>query len=181
LEAAGIEPACDGRQQHPIRPFLRLRRCGYRTVRSAAPRGSGSSFRTASGLSHRQRSLPAVLHHFCCRAVADRPRAPLLVTMSLHYLGVGLGGESEVAIGASLGAPINESEQLGSQMKSSVPTSKPIAPLSRSVQCTAHLFLCARVRSRSRAMSRSAMARRLSACLRPRATASSTFARPSLK
>ena len=51
---------------------------------SVAPSGATTgSFPGVSGLSRRQRSLPAVLHHFCCRAVVDRPRVPLLVAMSL--------------------------------------------------------------------------------------------------
>ena len=154
---------------------------GYRTAGSAAPKGSDPSFRIVSGLSHRQRSLPAVLHHFCCRAVADRPRAPLLVTMSHSHL-VGLGGVSEVAFGASLGAPFNEPEQLGSQMRSSKPTSKPHQPRVKvRGQSTNYRLRCDSDRSVSRAMSRSAMAARLSCALRPRATAISTFARPSLK
>jgi hypothetical protein len=41
------------------------------------------------------------------------------------------GGESEVALGASLVAPFIESEQLGSHVRLPVPTSKPVSPLSR--------------------------------------------------
>ena len=48
-----------------------------------------------SGLSRRQRSLPAVHHYFCCRAVAIRPRESLLVPVTLYYL-IKLGGESEI-------------------------------------------------------------------------------------
>src|SRR3954471_9286912 len=42
------------------------------------------------------------------------------------------GGESEVAIGASLGAPFKESEQLRSHERLPASTSKPISPLSKS-------------------------------------------------
>ena len=53
------------------------------------------SFLKVSGLSRRQRSLPAVHHYFCCRAVAIRPRESLLVPVTLYYL-IKLGGESEI-------------------------------------------------------------------------------------
>ena len=73
------------------------------------------SFPEVSGLSRRQRSLPAVRHCFCCRAAVARPRAPLLVTVCARSPSLGLGGESELLIvGSCFGAPFKESEQLRS-------------------------------------------------------------------
>ena len=57
--------------------------CGYRTAGSAGPEPTAGSFPEVSGLSLRSAVSPAVLHYFCCRAVVNRPRAPLLVTVSL--------------------------------------------------------------------------------------------------
>jgi hypothetical protein len=48
--------------------------------------GTGSSFRAVSGLCLRSAVSPAVHRYFCCRAVAIRPRVPLLVAMSLRSL-----------------------------------------------------------------------------------------------
>ena len=49
--------------------------------------------------------FPAAIPRFCCRAAVDRPRAPFLVTMSLHSPD-GSGGESELLVGNSLGCPV---------------------------------------------------------------------------
>jgi len=62
---------------------LRHRRVGWPFPEE---RPSVGTFPKVSGLSRRQRSLPAVHPHFCCRAVGVRPRAPLLVTMTLYLL-----------------------------------------------------------------------------------------------
>ena len=86
---------------------------GCRTAGSVELALTAGSFPDVSGLSRRQRSLPAVLHCFCCRAAVDRPRVPLLVAVTLYRL-TRSGCESELAIGGSLGAPFKESEQLRS-------------------------------------------------------------------
>ena len=59
------------------------RHYGWRTAGSEdhAEVVAARSFPEVSGLSHRQRSLPAVRHCFCCRAAVARPRAPLPVTV----------------------------------------------------------------------------------------------------
>ena len=57
-----------------------------------------------------------------------RPRAPLLVTMTLYFL-TRSGGESELLVGGSVCAPFNESEQLGSHARLpdlNVETSQPL-------------------------------------------------------
>ena len=69
---------------------------GSHSAGSDKPQGfTVKSFLNVSGLSRRQRSLPAVHHYFCCRAVAIRPRESLLVPVTLCYL-IKLGGESEI-------------------------------------------------------------------------------------
>ena len=110
-------------------PGLRL--CGCRPAGSGGLREGGHRqvcFPEVSGLSRRQRSLPAVLHRFCCRAAADRPRVSSRIAGTLYGL-TRSGGESEVAIGASFGAPFKESEQLRSHVRQPVSTSKPISPV----------------------------------------------------
>src|SRR5687767_1833414 len=56
---------------------------GCRTAGSEGLSPTAGSFPDVSGLSHRQRSLPAVLHRFCCRAAMDRPRVPSRVAMTV--------------------------------------------------------------------------------------------------
>jgi hypothetical protein len=83
-----------------------------------------------------------------------------------------LGGECEISVNVVVGvcccAPFSESEQLGSHVRLSAPTSKPISPLSRyaaSVRPTGRHALrraAASERSMSRAASRFATAWRLS-------------------
>ena len=165
---------------------------------------TAGSFPGVSGLSRRQRSLPAVLHCFCCRAAVDRPRVLSRVAGTLYLL-TRSGGESEVAIGASLGAPFKESEQLRSPVRQTVSTSKPISPVlslsdvkqlpgtevpgsHQSTECedaSAQSWGRRRARATSRWASRSAsrvaMWRRLSTVLRPLPRPSSSLARPSLK
>jgi hypothetical protein len=94
-----------------------------------ASRPAAGSFPGVSVLSRRQRSLPAVLRRFCCRAATDRPRVPLLVAVCLGHL-IGSGGESEVVVGLCVGAPFKESEQLRSHVRVPSFTSKPISPVS---------------------------------------------------
>jgi len=51
--------------------------------------------------------FPAVIPHFCCRAVMDWPRAALLLTM-FHTQPDGSGGEGELRLlcGNSVGSPV---------------------------------------------------------------------------
>ena len=81
-----------------------------------------------------QRSLPAV------SGLSRRPPLLLLPGCSdqapraipgrdVSHVLTRSGGESEVAIGASLGAPFKESEQLRSHERLPVPTSKPVSPV----------------------------------------------------
>ena len=88
------------RYDHSRTVALRLPPCRVKWARGPA----AGSFPDVSGLSHRQRSLPAVLHRFCCRAAMDWPRVPSLVAMCLGYL-IRSGSESEVVVGLCLGAP----------------------------------------------------------------------------
>ena len=94
----------------------RLLLCGLHTAGSVAREGSVGSFSDVNGLSHRQRSFPAVLLCFCCQAAVDRPRVP--------PRGVAVTSQSDQVIrlrGARVhhcrvcGAPFLESEQLRSR------------------------------------------------------------------
>ena len=79
------------------------------------------SFPGVSGLSRRQRSLPAVLHRFCCQAAVDRPRQPRRAARCVTSR-PGSGCESDTGIGIAvyLGAPFEESGQLWSHRSASV-------------------------------------------------------------
>ena len=105
VELGRIELPSARRLPDVLRPFPRLWLYGYHIAGSTEPKFTAKSFLEVSGLSRRQRSLPAVHHYFCCRAVVIWPRALLLVTISLIPSNK-LGGESEVAIGASFGCPV---------------------------------------------------------------------------
>jgi hypothetical protein len=104
--------------------------CGRRAAGSAALRHrlvfpSGQrSLPAVSGLSRR----PPLLLLPGCSDQAPRAIAGRCVSRYLTRS----GGESEVAIGASLGAPFKESEQLRSHERLPASTSKPISPLSKS-------------------------------------------------
>ena len=78
------------------------RRVGWPSPESGGPRIvfpiSHQSFLTSA-------FFLAVISRFCCRAAVDRPRAPFLVTMSLHYL-IRSGGESELLVGNSVLCPV---------------------------------------------------------------------------
>src|SRR3954453_18859215 len=78
-------------------------------------------FPVASGLSRRQ---PPLLLPGCD---GQAPRALTGRDDSRHLKGS--GGDSEVLVGASFGAPFKESEQLRSHERLPVSTSKPISPL----------------------------------------------------
>jgi hypothetical protein len=101
VELEGIEPSSAKCVTNELRPFPSY---GLRSPRGRVLMTAGS-FPGVSGLSRRQRSLPAVLHCFCCRAAVDRPRVPLRVAVTLYLL-TRSGGESEVAFGASFLCPV---------------------------------------------------------------------------
>ncbi len=105
VELGGIEPPSARWLAHPLRPFPTL------PLTAVAPAGRLTEVNcrvyspTSAVFAGCQRSFPAVHPHFCCRAVRIRPRAPFLVTMTLHYL-TRSGGESELLIGGSFGVPV---------------------------------------------------------------------------
>ena len=78
------------------------RPAGRLTVASGGPR---SVFAECQQTFLRSAFFLAVIPRFCCRAAVDRPRAPFLVTMSLHYL-IRSGGESELLVGNSVFCPV---------------------------------------------------------------------------
>ncbi len=94
---------------------------------------------------NRQRSFspsavfPAVIPHFCCRAVMDWPRATFLLTMTLRSSEMNQAARANCSSAILVGAPFSESEQLGSQTRPTVLMSKPVSPVKRYVkaQCTA--------------------------------------------
>ena len=72
--------------------------------------------------------FPAVIPHFCCRAVMEWPRATFLLTMTLH------SPENQAARANCSSAilvvpPFSESEELGSQTRTALLTSKPVSPV----------------------------------------------------
>ena len=83
---------------------------------------------------NRQRSFspsavfPAVIPHFCCRAVMDWPRAALLLTMTLYSSEMNQAARANCSSAILLVAPFSESEQLGSQTRPTVLMSKPVSP-----------------------------------------------------
>ena len=129
----------------------------------------------------------AVTHRFCCRAAVSRPRVPLLVPMSLYRLTRGQAARANCSSAILVGAPFYESEPLGSRSRPPLLTSKPVSPvfMSSGGVYRSYTDFPERFRADALAMSRSASraARtwRLSSLRRPRATATSTFTRPSLK
>ncbi len=138
VELGGIEPPSVEQMTLALRPFPMLQPCGYCPDGSGEPKLSVGSFSDVSGLSRRQRSLPAVLQRFCCRAALDRPRVPLPVAMTLYLL-TRSGGESDRAVALSLVAPFRESEQLRShETTSENSTSKPISPCVVSLHVKEH-------------------------------------------
>ena len=70
----------------------------------------------------------AVIPRFCCRAAVDRPRAPFLVTMSLHYL-TNQAARANCSLAILFFAPFSESEQLGSHARPQKLMSKPVSPV----------------------------------------------------
>ena len=139
VELGGIEPPSNSLRTDPIRPFPLHTYAGVPAGRLL----------TASGgprivFPNRQRSFspsavfPAVIPHFCCRAVMDWPRAALLLTMTLHSSEMNQAARVNCSSAILCGAPFSESEQLGSQTRPTVLMSKPVSPVKRYVgaQCT---------------------------------------------
>jgi hypothetical protein len=73
--------------------------------------------------------FPAVIPHFCCRAVMDWPRATFLLTMTLRSLDVNQAARANCSSAILVVAPFSESEQLGSQTRTALLTSKPVSPM----------------------------------------------------
>ena len=73
--------------------------------------------------------FPAVIPHFCCRAVMDWPRATFLLTMTLRSLDVNQAARANCSSAILLVPPFSESEELGSQTRTALLTSKPVSPM----------------------------------------------------
>ena len=73
--------------------------------------------------------FPAVIPHFCCRAVMDWPRATFLLTMTLRSLDVNQAARANCSSAILLVPPFSESEELGSQTRTALLTSKPVSPV----------------------------------------------------
>ena len=72
--------------------------------------------------------FPAAIPRFCCRAAVDRPRAPLLVTMSLRSP-EDQAARANCSLAILVVAPFSESEQLGSHVRPMKLMSKPVSPV----------------------------------------------------
>ncbi len=129
MELGGIEPPSNSLRTDPIRPFPLHTYAG----------GPAGRLLTASGgprivFPNGQRSFspsavfPAVIPHFCCRAVMDWPRAALLLTMTLLPSEMNQAARANCSSAILLVAPFSESEQLGSQTRPTVLMSKPVSP-----------------------------------------------------
>ncbi len=72
--------------------------------------------------------FPAVIPHFCCRAVMEWPRATFLLTMTLRSP-ENQAARANCSSAILVVAPFSESEQLGSQTRTALLTSKPVSPM----------------------------------------------------
>lgn len=99
------------------------------TGRLSARGGPRAVFPTSQRSFSPSAVFPAVIPHFCCRAVMDWPRAALLLTMTLHSLDVNQAVRANCSSAILVVAPFSESEQLGSQTRTALLTSKPVSPM----------------------------------------------------
>ena len=110
---------------------------GHRRVGRPSPEGGGP--RIVFPIRHRSSPTPTVfpvaIPRFCCRAAVDRPRAPLLVTMSLHSP-EDQAARANCSLAILCGAPFSESEQLGSHSQASGPDVETSQPLELPLQAT---------------------------------------------
>ena len=114
---------------------------GSRRVDWPSPEDGGP--RLVFPSSHRSFPTPAVFSavilRFCCRAAVNRPRAPFLVTMSLHNL-MNQAARANCSLAILFVAPFSESEQLGSHARPKSLTSKPVSPVVEQSQCTGEVW-----------------------------------------
>jgi len=73
--------------------------------------------------------FPAVIPHFCCRAVMEWPRATFLLTMTLHSSDRNQAARANCSSAILVVPPFSESEELGSQTRTALLTSKPVSPV----------------------------------------------------
>ncbi len=99
------------------------------TGRLSARGGPRAVFPTSQRSFSPSAVFPAVIPHFCCRAVMDWPRATFLLTMTLRSLDVNQAARANCSSAILLVAPFSESEQLGSQTRTALLTSKPVSPM----------------------------------------------------
>ena len=126
-----------GENRTPVHQALHVRATTIPDSSSDAEAPAGRMATVAGGprivFPNRHRSFPtsavfsAVIPRFCCRAAVDRPRAPFLVTMSLHNL-MNQAARANCSLAILVVAPFSESEQLGSHARTDTLTSKPVSP-----------------------------------------------------
>lgn len=122
IELPSISPCTE-----PLRPFptssltLATRRversCDHRHIFPCGQRSFSPSV-----------VFPTVIGYFWCRAVADWPRAASLLTMTVGSP-VNQAATANCSSAILVGAPFSESEQLGSQTRTTALTSKPVSPV----------------------------------------------------
>jgi hypothetical protein len=98
------------------------------TGRLSARGGPRAVFPTSQRSFSPSAVFPAVIPHFCCRAVMDWPRATFLLTMTLRSP-ENQAARANCSSAILVVAPFSESEQLGSQTRTALLTSKPVSPV----------------------------------------------------
>ena len=137
VELGGIEPPSIRHETPVLRPFpsFSLTQGGRRV---SWPSSGDGGPRIVFPIRHRSFPTPAVfaavIPRFCCRAAVNRPRAPLLVTMSL-VSPEDQAARANCSLAILLVAPFSESEQLGSHVRPVKLMSKPVSPV---VGCVDH-------------------------------------------
>ena len=131
MELGGIEPPSIRQRAPVLRPFPSSPLTqGHRRVGWPSPHDGGP--RIVFPISHQSfltpPVFPAVIPRFCCRAAVDRPRAPLLVTMSLRSP-EDQAARANCSLAILFFAPFSESEQLGSHALPVKLMSKPVSPV----------------------------------------------------